>query len=120
VRTGRQHLRDAEQRAGPPHTTTLDRRTVTHPQRIVVVVALAVVAVALHVALFDWAVEQPFRQPIFAAVFCDRIRELDCLAIWYDLSVADNRLAGILLGIVTPIALVLIAAYLLAALWKGK
>lgn len=90
----------------------------THLQRIVLVAALIIVAIALHATLFAWAVEQPFHQPIFTGLFCDRAREPDCLAIWYDLSVANNQLAGILLGIVTPVALLLVAAYLLAALWK--
>ena len=92
----------------------------TEAQKWVLIAASLIVATILHVVLFDWSTEQPYGQPLFAYVFCDPMRERNCLAIWYDRAAAGSYLAATMLGIVMPICLIAFAAYLLVGIWKSK
>lgn len=88
----------------------------TRIQRYGAICILLAFAVVLHTIFFDWSTkweaslsgEGPF---VFLRLSCESIEE-GCLRIWYDRDVGRNFISAIVAGIVAPLALAFLAAFL--------
>ena len=93
----------------------------THAQKWVVVVACVTIAVVLHASFFEWSYSPPFERPLFVPIdpFCWPWT-LGCLGIWYDHEAGQNRMLAVLIGVVTPLILMFVGAYIAAPLVKPR
>ena len=89
-------------------------------QRTLLIVGMVLVALSLHISLFEWSRALPeLHAGIFSTLGCQLVDD-ECLKLYYDAPAMGNHFLAVIAGLILPIVLIAVSCYLAVPLISGS